>query len=910
MIIDSLFHDSVSVNSIVKPRVVLPLAVVRIAGISHRAFRRLEFSEAFAVGGHCLEAEEAAGEHAKLVLPLLETLIGSTTDISVRRDLISLRRDVFNDRLPGPELISRIREQFVSTAIRNPNAVICEWIDKRIFRHSLSSALDSSLSAELIRKRATLVSILRSPGFSRALAIASPSLSAEILPYVSSGHRTGVTCPMRVERSLMNYLCRSSFKLSPFSSFTISGLADLNPSSRGCMPEPYHVHRHVAINQALLSTFAFHISQYEEFRDRVLVHLSQSILWTDNLIRVVRHRYDHSSPSRSRVPRESLPTLPNIPELQHLRQILGGSAISASEMLIRLKDICASDKDGRDLLNLLVDFGIVGLSLSRAEQSVSCSVLLEFLAASSTPRTAELQRLIAELMVISDQFSTAAAPRRRVLLRLLDETVSTIYRALEIPAPKSWTGLLLYEDVVVSKTQTVPDLRTWNHPLKDLQNLVTVISPLLDGNSSVRETLLRILRTDFSGQPTPLLTIMERYSKTLEKAVASSSLNVRDYTPNALALAPLQALADVRREFGAAVSETSDLEEIDFKGVIEKKCWAERVADLCLVPPVTEAIYTCCYCQPVRSLGRDQLIVNKFHSGPFRSTLRVCGALPAGDQRDQTLEELRTLIQDVYKDAEPCEIRANFDFNVNCQPCITDTVINYTGRSVPGVTEVSLGDLMLSERDDDRLMLSSILAPERPLAPLTFGLMATVFQPPVEYVLLSLGARDPFVYRPFDPCSWNMKGTESDPILRYPRLRYGDCILRRRGWAIRYSMLPKRESNESESTCFTRVLRWKRQLQLPDEVYVRARTFEECMQAPNEAKQRKRILHKPQYLHFANYFLVDSFLALCVECESYMYIEEALPGSSDWDSFSTRRAIEVVVDVQSCPAVVKTHPGD
>jgi len=574
--------------------------------------------------------------------------------------------------------------------------------------------------------------------------------------------------------------------------------------------------------------------------------------------------------------------------------------MQAAEIRAQLITHQWSENAWPDIIDIAADIGLVTKSLIEHEKLVSCEAILDFLSRSSSAQGDELYRLVTTLMISCEQFAAADAPERRALLRLLDENIVLGFRGLEVPTTKSWAGLILYEDVVVSEVRAAPDSQAWNVAAKDLQDLTVAISPLLDANISARETVLHILRNDFSGASTPLLLVMEHYSEVLHSATPSRGRERRDYTPNALNLASLEALAAIRREFGSAVSEASDLEEVDFRSVVEKNSWAERVAGLHLAAPITTSEYTCCYSQPVRMSGREVIVINKLHSGPFRAMLRACSALPLGRERNEFLAELRTRIRGMYEDAEPYEVRAEFDFNINCHPDITDGVINYTGTSIPGVKEITLADLMLSETDHGGLKLSSILNPRHPIVPLTFGLMAPAFQPPILYVLLSLGARDPFVYKPFDPFSWDSEKMDAK-VLKYPRLRFGSCVLRRKGWAIHHSILPKRNGDESEGELFTQVIRWKRQLALPNEVFVRAKTFEECMRPQNSGKQKARILHKPQYLNFGNYLLVDSFLSLCGDCESYMYIEEALPGKDDWNSFPARRAFEIVVDTRSGP---------
>jgi hypothetical protein len=875
---------------------VLPHAVVRVAGVPHRAFQRLLFSETSGLILQLLDLEHESAAEAGVVLSLLERAIGLIKDVATRRDLISLRRSVFNDRCPAAVLVDRLRAPLATVADGN---MIFGWIERRVLRDKLAQVIDSQFTDELRKKRGRLAKILHDPGFGKALAIASPSLSAELDSYVQSVAHERITRSTRAERSFMNYLCRSAFKLSPFSSFTSSGLAHVYGRSERQWGQRRRVRRHVAMNQALISTVTTYIMQHADFEGQVPVYLSRAVIWGQDTVRLLRHSYDYTSPNRSRIPREALLTVPAQPVLRLVKDLLNEQALRTDVLRRQVDDgDCAKEPD-HDIVTLLSRAGLIRHYLIGSEPGVCWETLLEFLACSPATRAPELYQLCSELKRAGEQFPNASAAERRALLKSTEEIVLMIYGVLGKPYQQSWSGLLFYEDSVDSTARPLHEVQAWRPAADDLQELVTALGPLLDGNASARDTAHHILATDFAGKPTPLLEFMEHYSRSMEVVAPSSDSDGHDYTPNSLALPSLQALAAIRREFGRVISETSAAEEVDFRQIVRRMHWQERVGALDLTPPVAAAHVSTCYCQPVRSLGQEQLVLNKLHAGPFRAVLRICSALARGPEKDRVLKELHDLAAEVYKDADPCEVHADFDFNVNCQPGITDTVINYAGRPDLGTPEFSVADLMLEATAAGKLRLWSTHDPDRNVIPLTFGLMATVFQPPVQYLLLSLGVRDPFVYRPFDPFSWDAQAANDDKILAFPRLLYGKCIVRRRGWALPRRLLPQRECNERDSKAFARVQRWKRQFQLPDEVFVRARRFDECMQGPDEHRQKKRTLHKPQYIHFGNYFLVESFFALCKECTSHMYFEEALPRHDDWEQLQTRRALEYVLDIRS-----------
>jgi len=149
-------------------------------------------------------------------------------------------------------------------------------------------------------------------------------------------------------------------------------------------------------------------------------------------------------------------------------------------------------------------------------------------------------------------------------------------------------------------------------------------------------------------------------------------------------------------------------------------------------------------------------------------------------------------------------------------------------------------------------------------------------------------------------------------IVHRPRVTYrGRLVLARRRWTLPQALFPGRDRRESEAGYFLRIQRWREELGLPEEVFVRIvdpggeRVLPETMwpgQGKNPPGKRPGLrdhLAKAQYIDFRNPLLVDLFSRMTENLETFQVIlEERLPGrdqliSSGEDRFVTEMILQV-----------------
>ena len=126
----------------------------------------------------------------------------------------------------------------------------------------------------------------------------------------------------------------------------------------------------------------------------------------------------------------------------------------------------------------------------------------------------------------------------------------------------------------------------------------------------------------------------------------------------------------------------------------------------------------------------------------------------------------------------------------------------------------------------------------------------------------------------------------------------GWLVLARRRWTLPQPLFPSRDRRESEAGYFLRIQRWREELGLPEEVFVRIvdlkrepRVLPETM-GPGQVLQGKKPpgklpglrdhLVKTQYIDFRNPLLVDLFRRMTENLETFQVIleERVCPGGT------------------------------
>lgn len=132
--------------------------------------------------------------------------------------------------------------------------------------------------------------------------------------------------------------------------------------------------------------------------------------------------------------------------------------------------------------------------------------------------------------------------------------------------------------------------------------------------------------------------------------------------------------------------------------------------------------------------------------------------------------------------------------------------------------------------------------------------------------------------------------TRNKSIKVLPRIVFEEqIILQRKQWQIPKELLPLREPKNTDCEYFLKINAWRRELQIPDEVFVFVRA--ERGNGNGNGVKTGRDDYKPQYIDFRSPVLVSLFERLVIKVSTMFKIEEMLPASSHLASIGNERFV-------------------
>ncbi|MCX4745737.1 lantibiotic dehydratase family protein [Kitasatospora sp. NBC_01287] len=212
--------------------------MLRVGGLPVDAVHGLRAPQAFDWAERLLTEEERLAELGARLSEPLSARVRTIDDAARRRELLALRRQVFNNRLPTDVAAARALAAGLDSAT---GALLTEWLDARQRLARLDARGEPTLTAELAATRAALQKLAERDELRLGLLLASPALADRLGDDRPNGGRPNGDRPngnrpsgnrpsdpaapldkraRKLERSLLSYLYRTACKTSPFSTFT------------------------------------------------------------------------------------------------------------------------------------------------------------------------------------------------------------------------------------------------------------------------------------------------------------------------------------------------------------------------------------------------------------------------------------------------------------------------------------------------------------------------------------------------------------------------------------------------------------------------------------------------------------------------------------------------------------------
>ncbi|HET9209569.1 MAG TPA: lantibiotic dehydratase, partial [Thermoanaerobaculia bacterium] len=315
---------------------------------------------------------------------------------------------------------------------------------------------------------------------------------------------------------------------------------------------------------------------------------------------------------------------------------------------------------------------------------------------------------------------------------------------------------------------------------------------------------------------------------------------------------------------------------------------------------------------------RDRIVLDEVLGGFGKYFSRFLYLLPEEVEKDLVASNRR------LTRSELAEICGDASYNGDLHPPLLPEEIAYPTAEGGGAREqISVADLMVEPdpRRPFRVRLVNATT-GREVIPVDLGFRNPRLRPLLFQMLSRMTPAAAFVLNPpVEPEEPEDGGPEagsevSNRVVHRPRVSYrGRLVLARRRWTLPKAHFPGRDRRESEAGYFLRIQRWREELGLPEEVFIRivdlkgeSRVRPEKMwpgqvppgrTAPGKRPGLRDHLIKPQYVDFRNPLLVDLFSRMTENLETFeVILEERLPGrdqliSSGEERFVTEMILQV-----------------
>lgn len=874
----------------------LPYVVIRRAGFSAQCFEKLTFPCASSLIHRYVELELECDAISQTLPDVLQQVIGTERRGAVRSELLQLRRDIHNRRIKlqplAPEAWAKLNKT-LSTAEREQ---LNRYFQSCIQRLDLLMEGERLFAGELQSSRAALKSIFRKPSFRKALALASPTLSYELIKYLCAPEEQ-LRRIRRTELSLVRYYTRGAFKVSPFSRFSRSSVLRVSENDQAHRQSAGRLSSCVTLNRALIAALAECVARHPDIRGHVPVWLSGACSQDGQKLVVLQRQYSGVAPTRMRIPREATVCVPLTKAMEWIRAFLAsyGGQAPHSRLVLELGQSLDAPAQALNYVEKLIEIGFLvhKIRLDNSD-SAGLEVLIAFLGAISCSVAEDLIGRLKAMGRITARFSNAASEERLSLLRELETEVGSAFRLLNADSASRWDGLIAFEDCGEDAITQKILPASWRPILEDLNSFLSIYGPLLDWNLSLRMAMARLLENDRAGKPVEFLQFVHAFAQGPSQTPSTQNLSNYSHTPNTHGLSKVRQLGELREELRRVVVESSGEEDIDLLALAKSHGWVQRIHDLELGPYQPTVMGIAVHGQAaVQADGSLKFVINSIYDGAVNILLRACNTLSRSSQ-EQLLGELRTTLQNTWTGGTPCEILASHDFNVNLHPRITELLVDCAEEDRLTPENLKIKDLQVKQVPGQGIAVVHRESGMK-IIPLSMGMMAMSFAPLTQHLLSSFSSTCMISSRPFHPFSWALPA-QKESIRSVPRMIFGHCILRRRAWLIVRDALPQRASRDTDFGYFLQVRRWQRRIGIPDEVFATVEPFADGESQAHERSRQSWNRRKPQYIDFRNFFLVDLLAKLISEVKTRLYIEEMLPGRTDWDHWNVYRPTEFILN--------------
>ncbi|MFD9338926.1 lantibiotic dehydratase [Streptomyces sp. NPDC060028] len=862
--------------------------MLRVAGLPLSAVEALRCADAGRWAADVLAAEAALSADAGRLSELLHEAVGATDPspggpgAARRRELLRLRRQIHNNRLPTD---AGAAVEALAAVNDGAGERLAGWLHRRRHLEKLLGEGEGLLATDLARSRTALCGLLADDRLRHGLLLASPVLEGQLDAYAAAGAAGGVPNGRvrKVERSILSYVYRTACKTSPFSTFT--GVATGRFAS-GAEAQGMRVadvwSSHVRLNVVVLARLA-ELILADPVRRRDLP-LRPASGWgrDEDRIRYVRRSVtagDDAAAVTFDAVKDRLFFLRRSGTLERLLALFGERPELRHQELADwlAAEHGAAPSDCEAYIGALLQLGMVRVPCLDTEvhDGDPLRAFQRSLTGLRRPWADRLSALLDAPAGALERYPAAGHRERTELLRTLRRGLHRAQEELGCREPVL-PQTLLYEEVSAGRDLACPPVAADTGALRSVERIL----PAFDLTLAQRITFEGFFTARYGrgGRCEDLLGLVhdfheDFFDQYLSFSARRTPFDARgEYVPeeNWLGLPGIRALDAARRAFVDRMRAA--WEEYEEKGAADGPELCLQEADLAsveaeLAPVAARFAPRCHHLQLARDpgTGRSLTVLNRSYGGlsfPFSRFTHLYDGPPA--LADELRESAARLTP---RGAVFAEVTGGpVTTNLNLHGRLTEYEIVCPGESgtLPEDRRLRLEDLY-AEHDPDtgRVALRSHrLGLE--VIPVYLGYLVPLALPAIPRTLLLLS---PSSMSPLDVWAGVPEGAPRAGVRTRPRVVHGDLVLSRRSWSTTAGALPVGTAPDPQSAGqFLQWQRWRRVHGLPEQVFATVFAGPAGLGA------------KPQYVDFASPLSLAAFASLLRDPGHQVVLREMLPG--------------------------------
>lgn len=897
-----------------------PAFMLRVAGLPVDEVRALRCPDSRRWADDVLDTTGQLALLAGKAADQLHGLIGGSDDEPLRRALLKLRRDVFNNRLPDPvaaeDALTRVRALDPAAA-----RALADWLTGRRALADQRDAGAALLADETGRTRTELARIAGHERLRKGLLLASPTLDAQLDAYREKASRPGARPDRKqrkIERSLLSYVYRTACKTSPFSTFTgvAPGVLGGSDGLRVRVGEEWRTQ--VRLNVVALGRLADAVIADPVRRADLPLALASGWGRDDDRVRYVR-RWVTAGDDDTAVTFDAVKDrLFFLRRSGTLERLLGlfeeRGTIRYGELAAWLEeDRGAAREECEQYLGALLDVGMVQVPCLRTEVH-DTDPLRAFQAALrglDRPWAGRLADRLEEPAAHAARFADAAPDERRALLAAVRAGLREVQEEELGVARAKVPQTLLYEDAAAGPgraadrgapalgdpasrgpasggapggvgTGVTLDPDAWRELAAGPLAAIERVLPAFDLTLPQRITFqgFFLARYGRGGRCDDLLKLVHDFHEDFfdQYMTFTASRTPYDadgtYVPevNWLGLPRLRALDAARRTFTARMSALWEAAEPGAAEVWLDDAFLDAVAGELDIPPADFAPMSH-HVQIADRPGDPLVVLNRSYGGvsfPFSRFTQLFDGLG-----EQLLAHTGTLVPEGAVLAEVTGGPVTSNLNLHGRLTPYEIVCPGERGTLDEEFRIDLDDLhLVHDPEADRLALRSARL-DREVIPVYLGYLVPLALPELPRTLLLLS---PTSMAPLNVWAGVPEGEPRGGVTGRPRVRHGSLVLSRRSWSAPAAVLPLHRPGAPEDGWFLDWHAFRRAHGLPDRVFATV----------SDTGARGATGAKPQYLDFDSPLSLSAFEALIKSPDARVVFREMLPDEDALPTVSGR----------------------